>query len=95
MPGANCWEIKGCGRQTGGAKVAELGVCPAATDKSCDGVHGGRNAGRICWAVSGTLCGGKKQGTFAVKQMSCMTCEVLRQAKAEVGPAGFKLTRSG
>jgi len=25
----NCWEFKKCGRQPGGPKVAELGVCPA------------------------------------------------------------------
>ena len=27
----NCWEVKKCGREPGGAKVAELGVCPAST----------------------------------------------------------------
>ncbi len=28
----NCWEVKNCGRQPGGAKVGELGACPAAMD---------------------------------------------------------------
>ena len=28
----NCWEYKKCGREVGGAKVKDLGVCPAATN---------------------------------------------------------------
>lgn len=34
----NCWEFKKCGREPGGAKASELGVCPAATDASSDGL---------------------------------------------------------
>ncbi|MEW6110309.1 MAG: two-CW domain-containing protein, partial [Nitrospirota bacterium] len=34
----NCWEFFRCGREIGGAKVSELGVCPAATDNSADGL---------------------------------------------------------
>ncbi|MGE5174112.1 MAG: two-CW domain-containing protein, partial [Betaproteobacteria bacterium] len=30
MEKLNCWEHKKCGRQPGGHKVAELGVCPSA-----------------------------------------------------------------
>ncbi len=26
----NCWDFKSCGREQGGTKAAELGVCPAA-----------------------------------------------------------------
>ncbi len=82
----NCWEFKNCGRQPGGAKVAELGVCPAATDTSVNGMNGGKNGGRICWAITGTFCGGKVQGTFAQKQLSCANCEfyvtVYREEKA-------------
>ncbi|MFH1294085.1 MAG: two-CW domain-containing protein [Pseudomonadota bacterium] len=29
MAKTNCWEHKKCGRKVGGAKVQELGVCPA------------------------------------------------------------------
>jgi hypothetical protein len=25
----NCWEFKNCGREIGGIKVKEMGVCPA------------------------------------------------------------------
>lgn len=63
---ANCWEIKRCGRQKGGAKVAELGECIAARDA----------LGHSCWAVAGTLCGGIVQGSVAQKEGNCVTCEV-------------------
>jgi len=90
----NCWEVKKCGREKNGAKVAELGVCPAATDESANNINSGVNGGRICWALSGTFCGGKKQGTFAQKQASCMACEVYKMVMAEEG-AGFSLLMPG
>ena len=34
----NCWEVKQCGRQPGGAKTGELGVC-LATTSSMSGVN--------------------------------------------------------
>ena len=81
----NCWEMSGCGREIGGARVTELGVCPAAIDRTADKMNGGHNAGRICWAVCGTFCGGKKQGTFAQKRMSCMSCQIYTTIKSEEG----------
>lgn len=81
----NCWEVMSCGREPNGSRVAELGVCPAATHREADGLNRGRNAGRICWAVSGTFCGGEVQGTFAEKQLSCLNCRFLKQVEAEEG----------
>jgi hypothetical protein len=63
----NCWEFKKCGRQPGGENIEKLGLCPATTEARLDGVHNGNNAGRACWVVSGTLCGGEVQGTYAKK----------------------------
>lgn len=60
----NCWEFKNCGRENGGEKVEELGVCPAWPDK-----------GKRCARVVGTLCGGKVQGSFATKIGNCTKCE--------------------
>jgi len=71
----NCWDFKKCGREVGGSNVRELGVCPAATEERLDAVHGGRNAGRACWVVAGTLCKGETQGIFAVKFGACEACE--------------------
>ena len=95
MAKMNCWEIKKCGREKGGIKSQELGVCPAASDTLSEGVNNGKNGGRICWAIAGTFCGGKVQGDFAQKSVSCMSCDVFKQVKQEEGPENFKLMRSG
>ena len=81
----NCWEFKKCGRQPGGARVAELGVCPAAREASADGLNGGSKGGRICWALAGTLCGGKVQGTYAQKLENCIACEFYQLVHTEQG----------
>ena len=60
----NCWEFKQCGREAGGAKAAEFGVCPAYPDHGCD-----------CATVAGTLCGGQVQGSFAQKAQGCRKCD--------------------
>ena len=73
----NCWEHKGCGREPGGAN-SDRGVCPAALETKMDGVHGGKNAGRTCWVVAGTHCGGEVQGSFAKKRGGCESCDFLR-----------------
>ena len=95
MAKQNCWELKQCGRETGGAKTTDLGVCPAASDTSSEGVNSGKNGGRICWAVAGTFCGGKVQGDFAQKSVSCMSCEIFKQVKTEEGADNFVLLKPG
>lgn len=70
----NCWEHKKCGRQPGGQKAQELGICPVTTYQQLDGAHDGRNAGRACWAIAGSLCGGTIQGTYAQKLHNCWRC---------------------
>jgi CRP-like cAMP-binding protein len=81
----NCWEYMKCGRGPGGSKVAELGICPAATDTSYDGINFGKSAGRFCWAVAGTLCDGQVQGTFAEKRISCISCDFFKLVQQEEG----------
>ena len=82
----NCWEVKKCGRQPGGAKTDELGIYPEATEAQCNGLNQGRNAGRICWAIAGTLCGGKVQGSYAHKLSNCMTCDFYKSVSQEERP---------
>jgi len=53
-----------CGRERGGERADELGVCPAYPD------HGKR-----CSFIAGTLCDGKVQGFFAHKFLDCMKCD--------------------
>lgn len=85
MAKLNCWEVKKCGREPGGAKTDELGVCPASLEIRVDGINEGKNGGRCCWAVTGTLCGGKIQGMFALKMSSCMNCEFYKLVVKEQG----------
>ena len=85
MTRLNCWEFKKCGREPGGAKAAELGVCIAATETRLNGVNGGSNGGRACWCTSGSLCGGKVQGTFAAKIGNCMQCGFYQRVGEEEG----------
>ena len=80
---ANCWEFKKCGRELGGVQEKSLGVCPAATEIRLNGTHGGKNGGRACWVVAGTLCGGAVQGSFGLKYKSCEVCDFYQTAKAE------------
>jgi hypothetical protein len=93
----NCWEFKKCGRQPGGNKVAEFGVCPATIFTGLNGAHDGKNAGRACWAIAGSLCGGKIQGTYAQKLNNCWRCEFMNMVKKEEEPSkvGFSHTRLG
>jgi len=62
-----CWEFKKCGREEGGAKAAELGVCPAYPDHGHD-----------CAYLAGTLCGGQVQGSFASKAENCTKCDFFK-----------------
>ncbi len=81
----NCWEFKKCGRQQGGKHVHDLGICPAATDERLNGAHAGKNAGRACWVLAGTMCGGRVQGTFAQKYHECEICDFYKTVKEEEG----------
>ena len=79
----NCWEFKNCGRQPGGAHIAEFGVCPAHTETLLHGINSGSNAGRACWCIPGTLCGGKVQVSTLVKFDVCMKCEFFNKVWVE------------
>ena len=65
--------------------MSELEVCPASTEKKLDGVNLGINAGRACWALAGTFCKGKIQGTFASKLHDCLECDFYQLVRKEEG----------
>lgn len=73
----NCWEFNKCGREPGGSRTGESGVCPATTAVSCSGIYNGKNGGRMCWAIAGTFAAGRITGAFA-REFSCMNCDFLR-----------------
>jgi hypothetical protein len=92
----NCWEFKKCGREPGGRKASEFGICPATTSNVANGINEGKNGGRICWAIAGTYCinminGSKKvQGTFAKKRFFCTTCDFFKSVEKEQGADDFE-----
>ncbi|MBW2521778.1 MAG: hypothetical protein JRD64_03675 [Deltaproteobacteria bacterium] len=60
----NCWEFMKCGREAGGSEVYDMGICVAYP-----------NEGKKCAQVAGTLCGGKVQGSYAMKIFDCIKCD--------------------
>jgi hypothetical protein len=81
----NCWDFFHCGRQPGGEKAGETGICPAAMQNKLNGVNEGANGGRVCWAITGTLCKGQTQGTYAQKLGDCLRCEFYASVRQEQG----------
>jgi len=79
-----------CGREPGGKNAEELGACPAVGDRSFNGINSGKCGGRFCWAVTGTLCGGKIQGSFAEKRDTCINCDFYKRVQAEEGTANLR-----
>ena len=58
----NCWEFMKCGREDGGKKVDELGICPAYPFD-----------GQRCANVVGTFCD-LVQAINALKHTGCQEC---------------------
>jgi hypothetical protein len=79
----NCWEYKQCGRGENGDRAPGEKICPAATATDADGANCGINGGRVCWAIAGTLCGGRQQGSFAAKLETCLRCDFCQLVLAE------------
>jgi len=77
----NCWEFKNCGREPGGPKADELGICPAATNKYYHGVNRGKAGGRFCWTINGTLCEGRSEE----KPSPCTDCGFFQQVEQQEG----------
>ena len=74
-----------CGREPGGEEARRLGICPAALETNFNGFNEGINAGRLCWLVAGTFCGGMVQGSFADKCVSCKQCDFYQTVHREKG----------
>jgi hypothetical protein len=85
MSRVNCWEVKNCGREPYGSKVSELDRCIASTEEKVHGINHGKNGGRACWAITGTLCGGEVQGTFAKRLKNCFQCDFFKMVRQEEG----------
>jgi hypothetical protein len=88
----NCWEFMQCGRQDGGKLAAGEEPCAASTETRLDGVHGGKNAGRACWVVAGTMCGEEPTGIFALESKDCGRCRFYKKVRKEEPDFKFALS---
>jgi len=70
----NCWDFKECGRTIESKGVKELVVCPAFSETRLHRINAGKNGGRCCWLIPGTLCGGRIQRSFVPKSVACRRC---------------------
>jgi len=85
MKKLNCWEFKQCEREGGGDIFEDIGTCPASTEYCINGVNDGKNGGRACWAISGTLNGGAVQCDCTEELSNCMECDFYKLVKEEEG----------
>ncbi|MFQ5748473.1 MAG: two-CW domain-containing protein [Planctomycetota bacterium] len=77
----NCWEFSLCGREVGGFKARELGVCPAALSGDRQGLNHGTARGRVCWTVDGTAC----SGSLGRKFFKCLECPFFHEVERQEG----------
>ena len=85
MEKKNCWEFHECGREEGGSRIKEKGICPVANANKLNNSNGGTNAGRACWVVAGTYCGGKTSGDYVNKILDCIKCDFYKEVRIEEG----------
>jgi len=91
MDKINCWEYYSCGREPNGKNVKKKGICSVFEADNFDGINNGKYGGRICWAVSGTLCIENIEGVLAKKIDSCLRCDFFRKVQKEETQKLFKV----
>lgn len=81
----NCWEKMQCGREPGGAREAKLGTCPVAEFVMADGFLGGKNGGRACIFIVGSLAPAERANTCTHlvnhARRECFQCDFFRALK--------------
>jgi hypothetical protein len=101
----NCWEYTRCGREPGGSRADDLGVCPAAADRRFDGINEGINGGRACWMIAGTCGSERPECIRANAYHPCTACDfyqalqpnvsfddVIKRRQIPVSPDNYTLT---
>jgi hypothetical protein len=79
----NCWDYMKCGRELGGKKVAECGVCPAVTYTAFHRINGGYNGGRYCWEIVGTFPESNLRCSHAAQIKDCTLCNFYKLVEKE------------
>ncbi len=68
MKKENCWEFFKCGGSSTRSTLKDSGICPVKTFTDSDGFGGGKNGGRGCLYITGTLCWSEIQGAYKEKK---------------------------
>jgi hypothetical protein len=79
----NCWEYKKCGREAGGEKENEFGVCPAYNETRLNKINWGKNGGRACWGIPKTLCNRIEYKVLALHLAECSKCNFYQIVEEE------------
>jgi len=80
-----------CGQEKEVATITEYDVCPAVTKTSANGINGGKNGGRICWAIAGTLSNERIKGTFAKERFTCLCCDFFKSVNREENATTYEI----
>jgi hypothetical protein len=83
MEKLNCWEFKQCGRECEDCFFEEVNTCPTSIELCTDGINGGENGGRACWAIAGTCSGNEIKCNHAEKLNSCRECDFYKLVQRE------------
>lgn len=67
--------------------MPELGVCAIAACAAANGLHHGRNGGRVCWAIPGGCGTCTGNATVLEKIRTCVTCEFFRLVQEQEAQA--------
>lgn len=59
--------------------------CPARSDKSYDGIHGGKNGGRFCWHVRAKQRKEQEKHGVPFQHRSCENCSFFLKVMREEG----------
>jgi len=71
---------RGKGKKKSSVNCWEFYHCPRDRQMVCPAYQ--QEAGRACWSIAGTLCGGESQEMNAKMIGNCEICDFFRQVKA-------------
>jgi CheY-like chemotaxis protein len=83
MAKLNCWEFRKCGKTPFDGTTDRANICPVSIEVQLDGIHGGKNAGRACWTIAGSMCDNGLQGSVFEKYNTCEKCSFYLALKEE------------
>lgn len=59
------------------AECWDMISCPKERKKNCPAWE--FNAGKYCWFINGTICGGESQASWKEKMVYCKSCRVFKK----------------